>query len=95
MHSYIKIAAAAVIPALLFYLAVGWMVHLEALKLGLLGLPREMLPRVLDVLKQRGLLVAPLILAGIWGVWSFLLTRMTGLDRRAALSLPPDEEKTP
>ncbi len=78
---YIKIAAAAVIPALLFYLAVGWMVHLEALKLGLLGLPREMLPRVLDVLKQRGLLVAPLIiivfllisgrspfLAAFWGI---------------------------
>ncbi len=78
---YIKIAAAAVIPALLFYFAVGWMVHLEALKLGLLGLPREMLPRVWDVLKKRGLLVAPLIiivfllisgrspfLAAFWGI---------------------------
>ncbi len=78
---YIKIAAAAVIPALLFYFAVGWMVHLEALKIGLLGLPREMLPRVLTVLKQRGLLVAPLIiivfllisgrspfLAAFWGI---------------------------
>jgi TRAP transporter 4TM/12TM fusion protein len=79
--AYIKIAAAAVIPALLFYLAVGWMVHLEALKLGLLGLPREMLPRVWDVLKQRGLLIAPLaiivfllisgrspFLAAFWGI---------------------------
>ena len=69
------------IPALLFYFAVGWMVHLEALKLGLLGLPREMLPRVLTVLKQRGLLVAPLFiivfllisgrspfLAAFWGI---------------------------
>ena len=78
---YIKIAAAAVIPALLFYFAVGWMVHLEALKIGLLGLPREMLPRVLTVLKQRGLLVAPLFiivfllisgrspfLAAFWGI---------------------------
>ena len=78
---YIKIAAAAVIPALLFYFAVGWMVHLEALKIGLLGLPREMLPRVRTVLKQRGLLVAPLIiivfllisgrspfLAAFWGI---------------------------
>lgn len=78
---YIKIAAAAVIPALLFYFAVGWMVHLEALKLGLLGLPREMLPGVWDVLKKRGLLVAPLLiivfllisgrspfLAAFWGI---------------------------
>jgi TRAP transporter 4TM/12TM fusion protein len=79
--AYIKIAAAALVPALLFYIAVGWMVHLEALKLGLLGLPRETLPRVLDVLKQRGLLVAPLaiivfllisgrspFLAAFWGI---------------------------
>jgi TRAP-type uncharacterized transport system fused permease subunit len=79
--AYIKIAAAALVPALLFYLAVGWMVHLEALKLGLHGLPRVMLPRVLDVLKQRGLLVAPLFiivfllisgrspfLAAFWGI---------------------------
>jgi TRAP-type uncharacterized transport system fused permease subunit len=79
---YIKIAAAAAIPALLFYLAVGWMVHLEALKLGLMGLPREMLPRVSTVLRERGLLVAPLVmivfllisgrspfLAAFWGIF--------------------------
>ncbi len=33
------------------------------------------------------LTVAPLILAGIWVVWSFLLTRMTGLSLREALVL--------
>ncbi|MBE0556127.1 MAG: TRAP transporter fused permease subunit, partial [Proteobacteria bacterium] len=78
---YIKIATCAIIPALLFYLAVGWMVHLEAIKYGLLGLPREMLPRVSAVLKERGLLVAPLViivyllisgrspfLAAFWGI---------------------------
>jgi len=78
---YIKIATCAIVPALLYYFAVGWMVHLEALKTGLLGLPREMLPRVSTVLKERGLLVTPLIiivyllisgrspfLAAFWGI---------------------------
>ncbi|MCX5824716.1 MAG: TRAP transporter fused permease subunit [Deltaproteobacteria bacterium] len=78
---YIKIATCAIIPALLYYFAVGWMVHLEALKIGLLGLPREMLPRISTVLKERGLLVTPLIiivyllisgrspfLAAFWGI---------------------------
>jgi TRAP-type uncharacterized transport system fused permease subunit len=59
---YIKIAVCAIIPALLYYFAVGWMVHLEAIKNGLLGLPREMLPRIRTVLKERGLLVVPLII---------------------------------
>ena len=41
---YIKIATCAIIPALLYYFAVGWMVHLEALKTGLLGLPGRCSP---------------------------------------------------
>ncbi len=46
--------------------------------------PREMNPRAA---LGAAMLVAPLILAGIWGAWSFLLTRMTGLSRREALHL--------
>lgn len=41
---YIKIVVAAAIPALLYYFAVGIMVHLEAGKLGLKGIPRSELP---------------------------------------------------
>lgn len=78
---YIKIATCAIVPALLYYFAVGTMVHLEAVKNGLFGLPRHMLPRIATVLKERGLLVAPLIiivyllisgkspfLAAFWGI---------------------------
>lgn len=78
---YIKIATCAIVPALLYYFAVGTMVHLEAVKNGLYGLPRHMLPRVATVLKERGLLVAPLViivyllisgkspfLAAFWGI---------------------------
>jgi len=59
---YIKIAACAIIPSFLHFFAVGTMVHFEALKQGLTGLPREVLPKVKDVLRERGLLVAPLFI---------------------------------
>lgn len=78
---YIKVAAAAAIPAILYFFAVGLMVHLEAKKQGLVGLPREVLPRLGAVLKDRWLLVLPLFiiiyllvsghspfLAAFWGI---------------------------
>jgi TRAP transporter 4TM/12TM fusion protein len=97
---YIKIATAAIIPAFLYYLAVGWMVHLEALKYGLIGLPREMLPRVSAVLKERGLLVVPLLiivyllisgrspfLAAYWGI--ILSVSMGQIHQRTSSFLLP------
>ncbi len=78
---YIKIATCAIIPSFLHFFAVGTMVHFEALKQGLLGLPRESLPRVGKVFRERGLLVTPLVvivyllisgsspfLAAYWGI---------------------------
>ncbi|QEK11343.1 TRAP transporter permease [Crassaminicella thermophila] len=59
---YIKIAAAAAIPALLYYLGVIVMIHLRASKKGLTGLPKEQLPKVSEVLKQRGHLLIPLVI---------------------------------
>jgi len=44
--SYFDVVVAAVIPALLSYLALFYISHLEALKLGLEGLPRADLPRL-------------------------------------------------
>ncbi len=38
---YIDIAKAALIPALLYYLAVGFMVHMEAKRLGLKEFPKN------------------------------------------------------
>lgn len=58
---YSTIMVAAILPAALYYLAVYFMVHLEALKTGLKGLPREMLPNTWDVFKARGHLIIPLI----------------------------------
>ncbi|WP_235932842.1 TRAP transporter permease [Peptoniphilus faecalis] len=58
---YISIVKAAIIPAILYYIAVGTMVHLEACKLGLKGMPRESLPKVSKILAKQGYLTLPLI----------------------------------
>ena len=58
--SYGQIIIAAAIPALLYYFAVGVMVHLEASKLGIQGIPRDELPKVSKILKREGYLLLPL-----------------------------------
>jgi len=62
---YIKVAAAAAIPAVMFYFSLFIQVHLEAKKLGLKGLPREQLPRILPVLKS-GIHLSIPIIAIVW-----------------------------
>ncbi|UIZ91532.1 TRAP transporter permease [Corynebacterium sp. CNCTC7651] len=58
---YRDIAIAALIPALLYYLGVIAQVHLRATRDGLKGISRENLPAVMDVMKERGHLMIPLI----------------------------------
>lgn len=58
---YSTIALAALLPALLFYLGVLTQVHLRASKDGLQGIERSKLPSIMDVLKERGHLLIPLI----------------------------------
>ncbi|MBQ7608095.1 MAG: TRAP transporter permease [Desulfovibrionaceae bacterium] len=57
--SYIEIAKAALIPAVLYYLAVGFMVHMEAKRLGLEGIDKNRLPKFWLVLRQGGYLLIP------------------------------------
>ncbi len=83
---YIKIAAAAVIPAILHYLGIGTMVHLQAAKENLRRLPKEELPDIKKCLMDRGHLLLPLFiviyllvngrspfLAAFWGIISSIL----------------------
>lgn len=58
---YATIALAALLPALLYYLGILTQVHLRAAKEGLEGIRREELPKLKDVLKERGHLLLPLI----------------------------------
>jgi TRAP transporter 4TM/12TM fusion protein len=57
---YISVCVAALIPAFLYFLAVGFMVDFEAAKLGLKGLPREMRPDLKKILREGLHLILPL-----------------------------------
>ncbi len=57
---YVAICKAAAIPAVLYFLAVGVMVHFEAGRTGLLGLPKKDLPRFRQVIGGRWYLLLPL-----------------------------------
>jgi len=58
---YPKIALAALIPSLLYYVAVFVQIDLEAGKMGLLGLPRDQLPSLKGVVKESWLFLVPLL----------------------------------
>jgi TRAP transporter 4TM/12TM fusion protein len=59
--SYLRIAAAAILPAILYYLAIFSAVHIKARHSGLRGISREELPNVRAVLKSDGHLLIPIV----------------------------------
>jgi len=73
---YLSVAAAAAIPAVIYYLSLFFMVDLEARKRGLAGMRRSELPLLRGILLERGLLLLPIILivgymvAGYTLMWS-------------------------
>jgi len=58
---YVDIIKVAAIPGLLYFLSVGVMIYFESKKLGLRGLPREELPRSVEVWKRGWYLLLPII----------------------------------
>ena len=60
--SYLKVAQYALVPALLYYFSGMISVHFYALKKGLVGEPRESLPRLRNILRERGFLSIPIVL---------------------------------
>ncbi|WP_339231033.1 TRAP transporter permease [Oceanobacillus sp. FSL K6-2867] len=59
--SYTVVMVAAIVPAFLYYLTLIFVVHFEAKRLGLKGISKENLPKILHVLKKQGHLSIPLI----------------------------------
>lgn len=58
---YVEVVQAALIPAVLYFVTVFWMVHLEAGRLGLHGLPKAECPNALNSIRQNWHLLLPLI----------------------------------
>jgi len=59
---YVDICKIAAIPAIIYFLSVGAMVHFEAMQHGLKGLPSEELPPIEAALKQAGLVLVPILI---------------------------------
>jgi TRAP transporter 4TM/12TM fusion protein len=58
---YTTVAAAAAIPAVLYFFGIFAGVHFEAKKLGLRGIPRRELPKFLYILRTEGINFIPLV----------------------------------
>ena len=58
---YYEVVKAAIVPAILYYLSAFWMVHLEAGRKNLVGLPKDSLPSALQAIKSKWYLIIPLI----------------------------------
>ena len=56
---YNQLIIYAALPALLYFLSVGIMVDFRAGKLGLTGVPKERLPKLIPLLKKGGYLILP------------------------------------
>lgn len=95
---YAEVVKAALIPAVLYFMSAFWMVHLEAGKRGLAGLPRSELPSAAHALRRGWYLTLPLA-ALVWllfsgytplfaGTVGLGLTAMLILGASAVLGLP-------
>lgn len=58
---YVEVAMAALLPALLYFGSVFWMVHLEARRAGLEGLPKDQCPDPWGAVRERAYLLIPLV----------------------------------
>lgn len=77
---YAQVALWAVVPSVLYYIAVFSAVHFEALRHGLRGVPRSELPRLARVLVERGHLFVPIfvVLFGLMLSYSAPLCALAG-----------------
>ncbi|QYK43251.1 MAG: TRAP transporter permease [Paracoccaceae bacterium] len=96
--AYVEIVRAAIIPAILYFAAAFWMVHLEAGRMKLVGLPKSELPSPRAALRAGWHLILPLAVL-VWllfsgytplyaGTAGLGLTVMLILGASAALGLP-------
>lgn len=78
---YWEIVKVSILPAVLYFFSVFMMVHFEAVKEGLKGLPRHLVPRVWPILKEGGIFLIPpiLIFVMIMYRWSVPQAGLAGI----------------
>ena len=60
-YTYASIATAAILPALLYFAGIFLMVHFEAKRIGLKGLPKDSIPNFFKLILRKGYLLLPII----------------------------------
>jgi TRAP transporter 4TM/12TM fusion protein len=86
---YAEIVKAAAIPAILYYATAFWMVHLEAGRKNLVGLPKDQCPNPWAAMREQWHLILPLA-ALVWMLFNGytpMYSGMTGLALTAILIL--------
>jgi TRAP transporter 4TM/12TM fusion protein len=86
---YAEICKAAVVPALLYYATTFWMVHLEAGRASLLGLPKDQCPNPWQAIRSRWYLLLPLValVAMLFHGFTPMFAGLTGLALTGVLIL--------
>ncbi len=84
---YIEICKAALIPAILYFVTAFWMVHLEAGRKGLLGLPKEECPDPWAAIRRQWHLLLPLagLVALLFSGYTPLFSGTVGLGLTVVL----------
>jgi len=86
---YVAIVKAAIIPALLYYVTAFWMVHLEAGRAGLFGIPRADCPNPWRAIAEKWHLLLPLVVLVVllFDGWTPMYAGLVGLALTAVLIL--------
>ncbi|MBN2286309.1 MAG: TRAP transporter permease [Tissierellales bacterium] len=97
---FVQVLAAALIPAILYYIGVWAIVHLRASKMGIEGIPKAELPKTKDVILSQGHLFIPLIgiiymlvsgynalYAAVWGIILAVLSSLIKKETRINIPL--------
>jgi TRAP transporter 4TM/12TM fusion protein len=95
---YLDIVKISIIPALLYFIGVGMMVHFIACRRGIKGLPKDQLPPVKETLIKQGYLLLPIIIIFVMIVVGFSpqLAAFWSIISSIALSLiTPENRMTP
>ncbi len=85
---YRELMLSAIIPALLYFTGIWISVHLEAKRLGLKGLPREKLPKLWPLLRDKGHLIIPLVAIIYLMLSGFTITRAALLGCLTCVIVP-------
>ena len=85
---YRQLMGVAVIPALLYFTGIWISIHLEAKRLGLKGLPRDQLPKLWPLLKEKGHLIIPLVTIVVLMLEGFTITRSALIGSVTCIIVP-------